>query len=410
MRLTTSLLLIIILLLPSLAQPDEDLTVEQAVALALRQNPAMAALAREVDLAEAERLQASRLVNPVFSASVRFPEGGGPLNTEFGLSWNLLDLLRRGQRDEVASMRVRQERLELEDQILALTFEVREAFYQLQLLRQSVDQLDIVAEAADAATELHRRQFQAGNIPEVALAQQQAAQLEARIQAEQARFRRDQACIRLNTLLGRGPGEAIQVARLSDLPESDALAPDLEALALRNRPDLKLAELEVEADRRSLALESGGLLDEVSFGVSREAEPEAGGVVVTGPELEFPVPLFDRRQGQVARFRAKIDQSQRLLESGRQRARAEVLVAASQLRAARLRVERLSTEMIPKRRQILLLSRPYYDSMLLGVYPLLQMRQDLARARLELLEALADYWTARAHLERELGGPCNVDT
>lgn len=398
-------IVLILWLLASVARGEEELTLSQAVELALRQNPAMAALAAEVDIAEAERLEASRLVNPVFSASVRFPDGtGGPLNTEFGLSWNVLDLLRRGQRDEVASTRVQQERLRLADEVLALSFEVSEAYYQLQLRQQALEQLDIVVQAAVAATELHRRQFEAGNIPKVALAQQEAAELEARIESEQARFRLEQALVGLNTLLGRPPEATTRVPRLAELPEKDILPSDLEAFALRSRPDLKLAELEVEAARQTLALESGGLLDEVSLGVTREAEPEAGGLVVTGPELQLPVPIFDRRQGQVARSRAEIEQSAQSLASLRLRARGEVLVAASQLRAARLRAERLGAEMIPKRRQILLLSRPYFDSMLLGVYPLLAMRQDLARTRLELIEAVADYWTARARLERVLGG------
>lgn len=397
--------LLLLLALAALARGQGELTVDQALELAMRQNPAVQAIYRQVDMSEAEQDQASLLVNPVFSASVGLPDQAGAQNrTEFALSWNLLDLLRRSDRQELASTRVRQARYQVQDSLLDLIFEVREAYYELQEKSQSLEQLEIVLQAARAATELHKRQFEAGNIPKVALAQQEAAELEARIALEQAGYQLEQARARLNVLLGQPSVEPVKVPRLAELPETETALDGLEELALEQRPDLALAALEVEADRQELTLAAGGLLDEVSFGVVRETESEVGAPTVTGPELQFPVPLFDRRQGQTAHFRYKTEQSQRLLESRQQKIRAEVRIAVSQLRAARLKVERLRDQMIPKRREILLLSRPYFDSMLLGVYPLLQLRQDLARTRLELLEAIAHYWTARARLERALGG------
>ncbi len=381
-----------------------ELTPDAAVQVALLQNPAVQALYSQVNISQADLEQASLLVNPVFSTSVRFPDQAEPVNTEFGLSWNLLDLLRRADREQVASTQLRQARLEVEDRLLEFRQEVQEAYFHYQAQRQSVDQLEIVLQASHAASELHRRQYKAGNVPQVALAQAEAMELEARIALDQARYRLEQDQVRLNLLLGLAPERTLQVSKLSDIPQQEIALEGLEQRALNSRPDLEVARLEVEADQQNLKLEAGGLLDEVSFGVSRETEAEAGGPIVTGPDVQFPVPLFDRRQGRVAHYRAKTDQSRQLLDSRRQKVRAEVRIAFSQLAAARLKVEQLRDQMIPKRRQILLLSRPYYDSMLLGVYPLLQLRQDLARTRLELLEAIADYWSARAHLERTVGG------
>lgn len=388
---------------PPAAEPA-GISADEALEQALRQNPRVQALYRQVDVSQADLDQASLLVNPVFSASVRFPDQGGlPTNTEFELSWNLLDLLRVGDRADLADTQLHQARLEVQDQLLDFSREVKTRFYGVQKQKQSVDQLEIVLQAASAATELHRRQFRAGNIPQVALAQQEAAETEARIALEQARFVLEQEQAELSLLMGR-PGSEVQVARLSDIPDQDVAQEGLLEKALGQRPDLQLARLEIEADQRSLMLESGGLIDDITFGVSRETEAETGGPIVTGPSLQFPVPLFDRKQGKVARFRAKTEQSKQLLQAREQRVATEVRVAYSKLQAARLKVERLRDELVPKRRQILLLSRPYYDSMLLGVYPLLQFRQDLAHARLELIDAIATYWMARADLERVVGG------
>ncbi len=381
------------------------MTADEAVGKALLENPSVQALYRQVEISQADLDQASLLVNPMFEASVRFPDQGGlPTNTEFMLSWNLLDLLRRGDRAELADTELRQARFQVEDELLDFSREVKAQFYHVQSQRQSVDQLDIVLQAASAALELHKRQFQAGNIPQVALAQQEAAETEARIALEQARFRLEQEQAELNMLMGQPPDQPVQVARLSDIPEHEIALEGLESKALANRPDVALARLEIEAAEKSLTLESGGLIDDITFGVSSETDSEAGGPTVTGPSVSFPVPLFDRKQGKVAHFRARAEQGRSLLAARELRAKTEVRVAYSKLEAARRKVERLRDELVPKRRQILLLSRPYYDSMLLGVYPLLQFRQDLAQARLELIEAIADYWTARAGLERAVGG------
>ena len=45
-----------------------------------------------------------------------------------------------------------------------------------------------------------------------------------------------------------------------------------------------------------------------------------------------------------------------------------------------------------------------YNGMFVGVFQLLQARRDQIDAAREYIEALRDYWTARANLERAVGG------
>lgn len=117
--------LLLLLALAALARGEGELTVNQALELAMRQNPAVQAIYRQVDMSQAEQDQVSLLVNPVSSASVGFPDQAGAQNrTEFALSWNLLDLLRRSDREALASTRMRQARLQMEDSLLELIFEV----------------------------------------------------------------------------------------------------------------------------------------------------------------------------------------------------------------------------------------------------------------------------------------------
>ena len=384
-----SVLLLLLLSLCALAQ--EPLTPDQAVELALSHNPSAQALRSQLEAARGERDQAGLLVNPSFSITV------GAEHREYEVSWNVLDLFRRSDRARLADTRFRQAGFEQLAALLDLTLEVKRRFHRVQSLSQAVAQLELVWQAAQAASELQRRQFEAGSLPELVLAQQDAATLGFRIELDQARLELERERLALNLVLGQDPGTPLQVVQLPPPPDKEAALEGLEALALEHRPDVALARLEVEASQQAVALASGGLLDEVSVGYNDSPD-------ISGPNVSVPVPLFDRRQGEVAGLRARNEASRHQLAALERQARTEVRQAHNQLLAQRLKTEQLGA-MIEQRRRILYLARPYYDSMLLGIYPLLEFRQEVARTRRELIESTADYWVARAELERAVGAP-----
>jgi cobalt-zinc-cadmium efflux system outer membrane protein len=84
--------------------------------------------------------------------------------------------------------------------------------------------------------------------------------------------------------------------------------------------------------------------------------------------------------------------------------RAEVNAVRDRLIAARRTVEFYQGSILPTRRNLTRLAQVQYDAMLLGVYQLLQIRQQEVGAMAEYLNALRDYWTARSDLEHAVGG------
>ena len=73
-------------------------------------------------------------------------------------------------------------------------------------------------------------------------------------------------------------------------------------------------------------------------------------------------------------------------------------------------VQRYVTVVVPLREQAVSLSQEQYGSMLLGAYQLLAAKQSEVDAYRELIEALRDYWVARADLERAIAGPIPTGT
>jgi len=84
--------------------------------------------------------------------------------------------------------------------------------------------------------------------------------------------------------------------------------------------------------------------------------------------------------------------------------RSQVRAARSRVQAARSRVDYYQRVTLPRRERIVELSQQHYNFMLIGAFQLLTAKQDEIRARREYIEALEEYWIARAELDRAVGG------
>ena len=90
------------------ALPDE-LTADTTVAFVLRNNRALQATLEEIGISQAELAQATRLKNPEFAASWRFPDRP-PLagNVEYSIAQDFLDLIILPLRKKVAAQQLEQ--------------------------------------------------------------------------------------------------------------------------------------------------------------------------------------------------------------------------------------------------------------------------------------------------------------
>ena len=84
--------------------------------------------------------------------------------------------------------------------------------------------------------------------------------------------------------------------------------------------------------------------------------------------------------------------------------RAEVRTLRNRLVATRGVAEHYRTVLMPLRERIVNESQLRYNANLIGVFQLLLARREQIEAYRNYLEAVRDYWTARAELERAAGG------
>lgn len=383
-----------------------NLNARSAVAIALLNNRSLQAGFEQIGISQAELSQASRLHNPQLSGFWRLPEHGPKVvNAEYGLAQDFLDLLTLPARKKIAAGNLETTKLRVAHQVLTLAEEVQIAFYTVQAGHHLTNRLALIVEVNESSANIAKRQHDAGNINDLELQNQQATYAQSRLDLARARAQLRSDREKFNRLLGLWGQQTIwQVeSELPDLPEKELPLENLEALALSQRLDVAAARGEALNVQRALKLKkSVRWLPGVSVGVNAEHDLDHSWVI--GPSLSLEVPVFDQGQPELARLTAEYHRAERRFEALAINIRSEVREARDRLIAARDAAEYYQKVLLPQRQGILRATLLQYNAMQVSNYVLLAAKEREAFTEREAIEALRDYWIARAGLESTVGG------
>jgi cobalt-zinc-cadmium efflux system outer membrane protein len=382
---------------------ESPVTLESALRLAAINNPRLRSTFSELDLAEADLIQAGLIPNPVFSGTIK--HSGSDTKTEFSLSQELVAIFTRGLRKKVATRQLDQARLQVAAAVLDFEAAVKTTFTTFQGAQQETRLLHANLEVTDAGLELAKRQRQVGNISQLALDTQAAGEAQQRLNLTQSELREKTAREALSRLLGlEGTHTQWTVAQeMPALPESDPRLEGLESYAIAHRFDVALARSnrEIAAEALKLARRTR-FFTSVSVGVSAEKDP--GSPQLIGPLIDLELPIFNRKQGEIARLEAQGKQAEANLAALVVDIRSQAREGHARLSAARATATYYRDTLVPLRQRVMEQSLLHYNAMLLGVYDLIRAQQDHNDAAKGSLDALRDYWIAHFELERILGG------
>ncbi len=382
------------------------ITAERAVQIALLNNRELQATFEEIGIANADLTEAGLLKNPLFDVSARFPDRPpSATNLEFAIVQDFLDLLMIPLRKKVAANELARAELKVGDAVLKLVAEVKTTFYTLQGKQMLFSRLGALENTNAAALELTQRQHEAGNINDLELANQQSTYSQSKLDAAQVAKEMRSDREKLNRLMGTW-GNQTQWTISDELPEMagrDFPTDRLESLAISQRLDLAASKAEVSAVVQSLGLtKTYRYVGAIEFGLDTEKSPDRQRV--TGPTLRLELPIFNQGKGRIARLEAQLRQAERRLEAQAIDIRSEVREARDRLLAEKDLATYYREELVPERKRVLDLTLTNYNAMLKGPYDLLLARQNELAAERGYIEALRDYWIARADLERAVGG------
>jgi cobalt-zinc-cadmium efflux system outer membrane protein len=388
--------------------PVGPLALDSAVRVALLRSPHVRAILADVGIASADLWQASRLPNPILDVLVGVPTGSGSGVSNIGLGFAIVSALQRPLRQRVAAAELRSVEQRVADAVMGVIIDVQRAYREVQHAQQSLELARSVAAATAASAGAARAIREAGNLPALAVASEEA--MAAQSVAEVAEF--EVTVSEAKTELGRLLGAAVSdtqwtiADRLADPPADTWSLAMLDSLALTRRLDVAAAREGARAAYASVGLANRfRLLPDGTIGAFIEREPDGRFV---GATAAIPLPILDGGGARVARARATLDKRVAEHDALVVDAHASVRRSLARFDGARRRAEQLRTSVLPARRRVLQESQLQVNAMAMPIFALLQAKQAEVDAAHLYLDALRDYWSARAELERATGGTLPV--
>ncbi len=387
-----------------------DLTVEQAVQIALLNNQNLQATFEDLGIAEADLVQAGLLKNPVFDLGVRIPTTP-PSRTyvDVNVSEDFVSLFFIAARKRLAADQLETVKSRVTGQVLSLAADTKVAFYNVQAAQQQMALRQSIADAVAASADTAKRLHDAGNNTDLDLINARTQRARAKVELLSAQTEVAEARERLNDLMGLGHESLAWkiVDRLPDLPRAEVEPQKLDEIAILQRLDLTAARQDVD-----LAAGALGLTRQTRFltdaNIGAEGERETDGQWRVGPSVSIPVPVFDQGQAQLTRQQALFRQSQRRYWAMAVEVRTQVRALAARLIDTRAKAQLYHDEVLPLQQNLVDQTQLQYNGMLSGVFELLQARRDQIDVAREYIQALEDYWTTRAELEKAIGGKLPV--
>ena len=385
------------------AMLQDELTADDAVAIAMLNNPRLQVTLAELGIARADLIEASTISNPIFEFEIRFP--GEPYRPyELRLQQALIELIQLPRRRAIGRAAFDAAQMRVSSEVLRFAADVRSAYFDLVAATQHVALSRTAAEAAQTAAEVAIRQHTAENITDLDLENEQALYEQAKLdlaRAEQRVLLARESLLRAMGLRNAGAEWRVP-AVYPELPESELDQQNLERLAAAQRLDLAIARREVEIAQRQVPIARLAVLEDTMLDYHYEREPS--GEHTQGPGIEIPIPIFNTGRAARTRAEAQFLRARHALSALEAESSSQLRSARATLAEARARVEYYRDVIVPRRTRIVELTKLEHNAMLVGIFQLLQAKQNEMQARRDLIEAQREYWSARTDLDRALQG------
>lgn len=240
---------------------------------------------------------------------------------------------------------------------------------------------------------------------DLALSRQRSAHERARLDLSAAELAVAESRERLNTLMGLwGKDTDWTVApRLPDVPSEGIPLEKLERHAIEKSLELAMTRRKVEAAAGRAGMANvTSIIPELEAGAEGEGEPSGHWQV--GPAVSFPVPLFHQGGPARARAGAELRRAWEAYTATAIEVRSAARTARHRLLTTRQRAIYYRDVILPLQKKIMHQTQLRYNGMFVGVFELLQTKQQEIEARRRYIEELRNYWIARTELEQVLNG------
>jgi len=389
---------------PPWSPPPLEVTLDQALRLAVTRSPELRARHAEVDVARARLVTAGTIpFNPelTFSGGHRDMPDDESTDHAIELSQEIELGGKRKHRKEAAEADVAaaEARFDRASQLLAarVSLAFTDALRTRDLLAIAETDVELARSSADVARK--RLDAGAGTDIEVNLAVATHARAERRRQ--QAMADAGAAWFVLAESIGLPPAEARQA--VGDLTAPDAMELDLAELlelARTRRADLLALQRELVAAEARVRLAHAEGAPNLRVGAFHETEADDD---ITGVSVGIALPIFNRNRGGVLEAKASRERASWEAVALERTIEREIAESWSMLRAAEAAANRFDEDVVGSFEENLRLLRRSFEAGKIGVSDVLLFRREFLDAQRESVESRADARRARVLVDFAAG-------
>jgi len=400
----------VVALWPALVMHAEEATIrqlslDQAIVEALDRSPTARARRAAVEEAEARLVTAETYPHdPELQVRGADREGDAVSSTDWNVQLTQPIEIggQRSRRMESASTEVAVADAGLRREERLLQARVTAVFVESLRARELLDVERANADLVQSLSEVARRRFEAGDVPEIevnlALAQLGRAQRSLRL--AQAAY--DVARATLAEVVGLDPVLALEPVGELELPRR-APAPVSELVhgAIRHRADLEALRNTIEAARARVELARSDAVPDLR--VKAFYGREEGTDRLIGGSIGIRIPIFNRNQGAIAEARAAEHRASADRDAAELRIRREVVEARARYEAALDASELLRESVLGTLEENLSLLERSFEAGKVGWTDVLVFRREFIDSRRDYVESLADAWYTAVELDLAAG-------
>ncbi|HMD07483.1 MAG TPA: TolC family protein [Candidatus Acidoferrum sp.] len=392
--------------------PSARITIDEAIRLALQHNHALQAARTTILQNQAQEITANLRPNPVLSWDAQFLPIFQPskfdadyINTQsqfdLGIGYTFERGKKRQHRLQAAKDQTTVTRSQVADNERQLVFNVSQQFIDVVLAQSTIDFAKQDLESFQKTVDISEARYKAGDMSEGDFLKIKLQLLQFQTDYSSAVLAKVQAIAALRQLVGfeSVPDFFDVQGQLDYLPVHAGLE-DLRALAMRTRPDLLAAQQGVTAARsQELLAEANGKRDlGASFNYSHVAATNTGAFF-----FNIQLPIFDRNQGEIARTRYAITQSQEVAIEASEQVMSDVVDAFEALRTNDQIVQLYRGGYVDAAKKSRDISEYAYQKGAASLLDFLDAERSYRANQLAYRQALASYMTALEQMRQAVG-------
>jgi cobalt-zinc-cadmium efflux system outer membrane protein len=393
-------------------QNSTRITLDQAVDLALAHNHSLQATRTQILQNQAQEITANLRPNPTLGIDSQFVPIFSSQNFsedylnelqqfDVGISYLFERGHKRQNRLRAARDTTAVTRAQVDDAERTLAFNVGQQFVSVLLAESTLQFALEDLKGFQQTVDISEIQLKAGYIGEGDYLKIKLQLLQFQADVSSARLAKVQALVGLRELIGYSavPADFDVEGELAYRPLKGNLE-DLQARALRERPDFRAAELGITAAQSQIQLAKANAKVDVNgtFDFSHVSGASSASIFAS-----FPLPIFDRGQGEIARTGYALTQAQEQQQSASDTVLSDVSNAYEAVRSNDEVVQLYTSGYIKQAQDSRDISEYAYKRGAASLLDYLDAERSYRSVQLAYRQALASYMTALEQLKQAEG-------